>query len=255
MSCQDSINIQGKKARCNGFEFKIKKYKHIDDEIKKLKIAKKKLESQYFESMQLVLYDKKIDKKAFDALANELRQIDEQIDKLVSLKFIQPIDLTKELKDELQNMYKKPHGSAKDIAQRFVQMIKLDKEIRSNETHQRNEFVKVPMEVTKHKESSPKVTKHVKAPKEIPPPKTGVKVLTEETKTEIKHKIKDLLKTVYRFKDKAECTSKQRTKPFYMSKDDIIKEIDNSQELKKLMPQNYKKLSKEQLCEYFYQGN
>jgi hypothetical protein len=79
-----------------------------------------------------------------------------------------------------------------------------------------------------------------------PEPKKDIKKLTNIQKNIIKDNIKNLLK----FKSKAECVSKAKSKAFYMSKEEIIKLIDSTPELKAIVPENYKTLNKEQLCSY-----
>ena len=79
-----------------------------------------------------------------------------------------------------------------------------------------------------------------------PEPKKDIKKLTNIQKNIIKDNIKNLLK----FKNKAECVSKAKSKAFYMSKEEIIKLIDSTPELKAIVPENYKTLNKEQLCGY-----
>lgn len=50
------------------------------------------------------------------------------------------------------------------------------------------------------------------------------------------------------FKTIDECTSSKRSKLYYMSREDIMKEIDNNQSLKTKVGNNYRKLSKDELC-------
>lgn len=66
----------------------------------------------------------------------------------------------------------------------------------------------------------------------------------------IKARVKDILKAKFKFQDKKQCLS--RTKANFMSKDEIIGIIDNDDDLKKIMPPNYKKMNKEGLCEYLF---
>ena len=51
---------------------------------------------------------------------------------------------------------------------------------------------------------------------------------------------------MFKFKNAKECISRARAT--FMSREDIIKAIDNNMEFKSKMPANYKKLSKEELC-------
>lgn len=91
------------------------------------------------------------------------------------------------------------------------------------------------------------------APKKVQPKKPPVVVLSPEDKNVVRKQIKDMLKELFKFQDVTECTSKQRSKPFFTTKESILKAIDANPDLKKLMPKNYKSLNKDQLCKHFYQ--
>lgn len=62
----------------------------------------------------------------------------------------------------------------------------------------------------------------------------------------------DKILTQWLFKDPDECTSQKRTKPFYMSKEAILKMIESDPVLKKKFGPNVKKLSKNQICEQIF---
>ena len=59
--------------------------------------------------------------------------------------------------------------------------------------------------------------------------------------------IKKRVKSLFKFKSGKECLS--RAKAMFMSRDDIIKVIESHDDLKNYMPPNFKKLTKEALCE------
>lgn len=63
----------------------------------------------------------------------------------------------------------------------------------------------------------------------------------------IKERVKPKLASLFKFKSAKECLS--RAKTMFMSRDDIIKIIESHDDLKNTMPPNFKKLSKEALCE------
>lgn len=68
----------------------------------------------------------------------------------------------------------------------------------------------------------------------------------------VKDNIKDLIKTKFKSKTKEECASQKRSQPYYMKKEDILKTIEENPLLKNVLPDNYKTLNKETLCEYLY---
>ena len=78
-----------------------------------------------------------------------------------------------------------------------------------------------------------------------PPPKA--KKVRKPDIDEIKARVKPKLASLFKFKSGKECLS--RTKTLFMSRDDIIKIIESHDDLKKNMPTNFKKLTKEALCE------
>lgn len=89
------------------------------------------------------------------------------------------------------------------------------------------------------------------------PVKKGKKIVDKKTIEEIKSNVKNVLKEkikagIIKFGNKEQCLS--RKKATFMSKNDLIKVIDEHDDLKTLVPKNYKKLSKEDLCEHLFSG-
>lgn len=87
------------------------------------------------------------------------------------------------------------------------------------------------------------------------PIKKGKKVAKKsspviEQTSEIKDRIKALLKETFSFKSRKDCMS--RAKAMFMSKEQILEAIDNNADLKSVLPASYKKMSKETLCEYMF---
>ena len=77
---------------------------------------------------------------------------------------------------------------------------------------------------------------------------------SEPTQIPINNNIEDrqpeeqTTQTTFPFKTKSECESSKRSKLYYMSREDIMKKIDNDNELKTKVGNNYRKLSKDELC-------
>lgn len=67
---------------------------------------------------------------------------------------------------------------------------------------------------------------------------------------DVKERAKQTLKEVFAFKNKQECIS--RSKSLFMSKNQIIEAIEKHQDLKRLLPDKYKNLTKEQICAYLF---
>jgi hypothetical protein len=76
------------------------------------------------------------------------------------------------------------------------------------------------------------------------------KRLSPIQKDKIKNNIKDLIRQKFKFRNKEECLSKAKTKPWFMSKEDLIKVIEENPEIKITLPKNYKSLKKEEICKF-----
>lgn len=57
---------------------------------------------------------------------------------------------------------------------------------------------------------------------------------------------------VFNFKTREECESRQTSKPYYISKKDMIDKISANQDLLKAFPKGYKQLKKEELCKVVF---
>lgn len=68
----------------------------------------------------------------------------------------------------------------------------------------------------------------------------------------IKDNVKKLIETAFKFKTTEECKSSKRTQPFYTSKEDLIKVIDINPKLKAHMPNKYKTMTKEKICDHLF---
>lgn len=79
--------------------------------------------------------------------------------------------------------------------------------------------------------------------------KQKYKNITDEKAEKIKNNIKNLINEKFKFKNLDECISSKRSTPYWMSKEQIIIEIDKSHQIKQLMPNNYKTMKKDKICQ------
>lgn len=77
--------------------------------------------------------------------------------------------------------------------------------------------------------------------------KKKYKNISNKQASTIKINVKNLINKEFKFSTLDECLSAKKT-PYWMSKDEIIKQIDNSEVIKNRMPKNFKKLKKDELC-------
>ena len=86
----------------------------------------------------------------------------------------------------------------------------------------------------------------------LKPKKGKIAPIPESNLKIIKKNIKELVKEKFKPKTLEECASQKRSQPYYMKKDDILKTIDETPEIKQVMPANYKSLNKEELCKQLF---
>ena len=100
----------------------------------------------------------------------------------------------------------------------------------------------------------PRITEHIEKPSEVRKEALVKKQakLTESQVKIIRKNIKDLIKEKFKPKTLEECASQKRSQPYYMKKEDIVATIEDTPEIKSMMPANYKTLSKEKICTYLY---
>lgn len=81
--------------------------------------------------------------------------------------------------------------------------------------------------------------------------KGAVRKLSPEKIDAIKKAAKNKVASVlWKFKTKDECASSSRKQPYYQSKAEIIQIISKQPQVMKMLPKNYKTLSKDELCKY-----
>lgn len=236
-------------------EFVLPKYINVSKEIEELQTKKRDLSKTYFNYYNSILNGEAIDQAKFDDIVVKINSIEDTIEALIGKRKRTGDDqkMVSSINEQLRNLaqsdldvlerspFDKEVGLT--IAKNFKKRLVLLNELSNIKYREFADYVKgegyaSPKKIKKDIQSNiqPKVKKHL-SPKEV---------------VDIKDNIKELLKKVYKFKDKGECISKQRSKAFYTSKEDILKEVEKNDSLKKLMPANYKALSKEKLCEFFY---
>jgi hypothetical protein len=64
----------------------------------------------------------------------------------------------------------------------------------------------------------------------------------------IELKIKNVLKNQFKFKNLKECNSQKKSALYYMTKEEIVEIINNNNELKSKMPENYSNKEKKEIC-------
>lgn len=260
---ETKIVIKDNKMRCGKQEAKLPKYTNISGYLEKLRETRSVLTKEYSIMYNDILNDKTVNKTVYDKIVKDIEEIDNRISELNENKMDIDIgvkrgiivekmnDISQSDKQLIESMNTLNPNLYKLLIENHKLKRKLFEDLKDIGEATRKDYIKETYTDIKLREDirlgedikdSP-----IKEKKKIT--KTKAQKLSDVQKIEIKDNIKELLKKVYKFKDRAECVSKQRTKPYYMSKEDIIKEIDSNSELKKLMPSNFRSLSKDKLCE------
>lgn len=218
---------------------KLSKYTHVPARLTQLRAAKTHLAKQYWSIYDdFVTYNKSVDKVVFNRLVKEINEIEVEIDKLSDM--LRHPSTTQEVQTEDKHKHtKSPKEFARDFAAKRS-------EVKEDISDWKSYWVKVD-EGDPYSKVEVEIVKAPTPPKKKPAPKKFTKQTTEV----ITSNIKDLLSN-FAFKSKTECVSKQRTKPYYASKEEILEKIESNPDIKKLMPANYKKLTKDKLCEVFF---
>lgn len=254
----------GTLMKCGRNTISLPVYKNIEHEISSLKRTRRELAKEYFTLHAAVLDERRIDSSLFDKLAKDIIAADKKIDDLLAAKYSKDDGELDALQQEHEEMLakesellqrKSPHSRTlgRTIARHFKRKIDLHDALEEQKRKGFNEFVREGHGSVVKEEEDEEDAKDKPVQKERKKVvQKRSKVLTEEQASNVKKTIKDLLKEVYKFKDSEECRSRQRSKAYYMTKEEILQEIEKNQDLKKLMPSNYKNLTKEKLCEHFY---
>lgn len=249
--------FKGNKLYCGGKSLaNILKYTKIIDIIDDLKAQRQDFAKKYFKMLNDILLGKDVNPKEFDQIVARIADIDSKCDELYDKQLSPFVEQRNLLQEKYNNVFDEQNAIinfqsplnpevAKKIVESMKQKQKLLKELSQVSQKDFEEYT-----VDSNTHIVDKID--VQQTPSPSPLKKQTNTLSTEQKTKIKSNIKNVLKNVFRFKDKEQCLSKARSKEYFMTKDDIIKTINENPDLKKLMPTNFKNLSKEQLCTFIF---
>lgn len=247
-------NVSPSKQIKQEYEAYVKEVSDLEDKLNELYItyAATNANERYMEVLKevqqlkskqqhIVETESEYDKKASKKLAKITQRLLELNTELKGIRGVSKQDYLK-LKDAkiLSKVVKKPTPSASPAKEEKKTQAKTKPKANTK---------------TKANEKDALIGKEEKVKKPEKAPKTLVKTkldLTKDDKEVIKKNVKDLIKSTFAFKTSDECMSKKRSQPYYETKDTIVEKISNSEELKNLMPGNYKSLTKEKICDRLF---
>lgn len=259
------------RARLNGQEFKLPKGFDVHARINAIEKEKQLLMVYYRDYVERLKHgDTGVTKTDFNTVYNRIIACDqsivtlfEQIEKINAPTVQKRTELLAAIQDnanainDLYNGQDQFYTSKTDVHE-IVKMMQQNHAFRKDLTELTlmsflitDEGDVSIMQVEAEPEPAPHVVKHAKKNKrKIPDTTSNVKQIDIE---EVKKRIKEVIKAKFKFQDKQQCLS--RAKANFMSKEEIIKVIDSDNDLKTVMPSNYKNLSKNALCDYLFEKN
>lgn len=266
MKCHEGdrikINFQNNRLTCGKSTVTIPTYSSIDHDVNDLKRQKQMLCRSYIELFEAIIDEKSNNVKELENLIENIQSLDgryytimQEYDKMKTTNEVL-LDKLKDTLHESKNIYSSTSAYDPSLKSKLYKLHKeamgLQQKLQASIDHLPGYYAKLKTKdsvPTVNDKANDKATNKEAVKKKVLEKKPPSPHLSMEKVDEIKSKIKDLLKSKFKPKTLQECTSRQHSKAFYMSKEDLIKQIEATPEIKKLMPANYKTLSKEKICE------
>lgn len=262
------------------------KYKHIFDEINKIKKRKNEIKIDYKELQYRILHNlnNEADYKKYQKIVDELISLDNKVKELteyyIKINSVQnnlEINNKNNINDftkELEQLFDKINSESDSILTRkyindYLEIIKERNNLKDNK-YKTIDFAitKLPEIKEKNIKSVSKKEKPVKKPKKIKKTNDEIqKDINSKLKKKIKEKlentsdknlnkleedIKKKLFKVFKFKNEAECKSRSHSADFFTKKPELIELIKKSPQIEKRLPSNYQGMNKNKLCEELY---
>ena len=230
-------------------------YVNINDQIDKLYLERRDLYFEYKILQDKIILDDKpaIYKTEYTNIINKLTNIQIEINKLHEYYENTEPSYEIEKKLELCEQNIKNAQTIKDRVKYKRQLYQLYREYPDLKavdiTHYMIEDAKI--EELSEENTKARAIARAKPNQKNKGKKLPAKISTSDIK-KIRDNVKELMKSVFKPKTLEECASQKRSQPYYMKKEDILKEIDNNPDIKKLLPDNYKALNKEEICKYLF---
>jgi hypothetical protein len=228
-------------------------YVNINDQIDKLYLERRDLYFQYKIIQDKIILDDKpaIYKSDYNNIINKLTNIQTQINQLHEYYENTEPSYEIEKKLELCEQYIKNAQTIKDRVKYKRQLYQLYREYPELKAADITHYMIQDLQIEELSEDNTKARAKAKPLHKNKGKKLPAKISTSDIK-KIRDNVKELMKSVLKPKTFEECRSQKRSQPYYMKKEDILKEIDNNPDIKKLLPDNYKALNKDEICKYLF---
>jgi hypothetical protein len=209
-------------------------------------LLKEQIISNYIDSKPLHF------QKQYDNLLESIQKLDDEFELLksyyIKINHIMYGFKIEELEKELYKTNSFPNDKKK-IVKKFIKNKDLYLELNNSKNYHKIDYYIVTLPIITQKGKKEQVIEKINEPSKIH------KKLSPQQKEQIALNTKNMLLDKFKFQNKEECISKAKSKEYYMSKDELIKIIDDNPDIKLIMPSNYKSLTKEKICEILNNKN
>ena len=209
---------------------------------------------EYWDLQSKILYSKvsvgESLRQKYNDLITSIQNIDNEIETLnntfINTLYTKKVDSSNKFIEFYKNMKTQDILTNKDLKH----IIKMHDDVFFHDKSHSDYISSEPLFLIEESKEVPITESNTKIPvSNIKPPH---KILNKEQINIIKDRVTALLKEKFKAKNKDECASNKRSAPYYMNKDDLVKNIEKEKILKEIMPKNYKSLPKEKICEHLF---
>ena len=268
-----------------GQKIQMPQFKNINDMMERLKQEKLRLLKEFQIVYNKIIFanqeEQRRYKTEYESLLEKIDSIDNEMDDII--RYVHSQDRVIDLESKVRRLEKKKlslsqktkilrnkinHGNPNQKEEYRVQFKEVNEKYKSssaqisilkaliNRSNNTDYIAKPPVLQEFKAQTPPKKTKITRKPKSDKPPKAeepskkAVKKLSPKQVQSIVNNTKTIILDKFRFKTKEDCLSRK-----VMTKDEIVKVIDENQVVRDVMPKNYKTLSKEKICEFIFSEN
>lgn len=226
------------------YKIKPPKLISISERIKFLKNERLKKYEEYHDVYNNIIdsSDPEKYKIKYDILVNDINKISDNIHSLNQLSKFIPHN--KRLETEFVNLQNEKDEIVKKLLRKNEIKEHLDLKEKLNDIEEKLKYNKLQPHIDYYIDKLPDLN-NVEA-KDDNKTKKYKNISNKQAET-IKINVKNLINKEFKFSSLDECLSTKKA-PYWMSKDEIIEQIDNSEIIKSKMPKNFKKLKKNELC-------
>jgi hypothetical protein len=249
-----TIKFEGDRIVCGKQQMSVPSYTELSTYMSALSTEKKQLQHSYATLLCRMTHGEPVKTKEFDDIVMRLSAIEQEVDDLIQQHSGMPSEedaLERAIREaDTKLKHEVSHKSVARVHGTFLANLNRVKAVgtaRNAYVIQEGEYkmLAAPREaINRRPRRRPDPPQEEAPPRpRSPSPPLRPPVSPRETEN-IRENVAELLKRTFKFKS--------RSAAFFTNKEDLIKLIEANEPLKKLMPKNYKSLTKEQICQALF---